>query len=306
MTDEVKQNIEQQSRTQATPATILTSLRLSGNDSEDPLFKSKNIYNARAAIRRRALSSLTPIQALMKFLNQAEYYLQYEKNEADQITRLFFSKESSQQILSVNHEVLLMNCTYKTNKYRLPLLVICGVTAINTTFYVAFCFLSSEYTEDYVWMLRQLRGLYENLHIPPPKVAVTDREQALISALWVVYPEVTLVLCLWHVQKSVLKNCKPYFATEEQWICFQQAFNGIIFAANQEDFDTAWNHLQNTYSESHPDAALYISDTWWHYRTKYVKFWTNQVTHFNNNTTSRVEGGHRTLKRSLQFSTGRS
>ena len=150
MTDEVKQNIEQQSRTQATPATILTSLRLSGNDSEDPLFKSKNIYNARAAIRRRTLSPLTSIQALMKFLNQTEYYLQYEKNEADQITRLFFFKESSQQILSVNHEVLLMNCIYKTNKYRLPLLVICGVTTINTTFYVTFCFLSSEYTENYV------------------------------------------------------------------------------------------------------------------------------------------------------------
>ena len=103
MTHEVKQNIAQQSRTQATPATILTSLRLNGDDPEDPLFKSKDIYNARAAIRRRALGPLTPIQALMKFLNQAEYHLQYEKDEADQITRLFFFKESSQQILTVNH-----------------------------------------------------------------------------------------------------------------------------------------------------------------------------------------------------------
>ena len=85
----------------------------------------------------------------MKFLNEAEYHLQYEKNEADQITRLFFSKISSQHILKINHEVLLMNCTYKTNKYRLSLLVICGVTTINTTFYVIFCFLSSEYIDDY-------------------------------------------------------------------------------------------------------------------------------------------------------------
>ena len=92
MTDEVKQNIEQQFKTQITSATIFINFRLSDNDSENSLFKSKNIYNAKAAIRRKALSSLTLIQALMKFLNQTKYYLQYEKNEADQITRLFFFK----------------------------------------------------------------------------------------------------------------------------------------------------------------------------------------------------------------------
>ena len=150
MTHEVKQNIAHQSRTQITSTTILISLRLNdNNDSKDSIFKSKNIYNERASIKRRVLSSLTLIQALMKFLNEAEYHLQYEKNETDQITRLFFANNSFQQILKVNHEVLLMNCIYKTNKYRPSLLVICDVTTINTTFYVIFCFLSSEYTDNY-------------------------------------------------------------------------------------------------------------------------------------------------------------
>ena len=242
----------------------------------------------------------------MKFLNEAEYHLQYEKNEADQITRLFFSKISSQHILKINHEVLLMNCTYKTNKYRLSLLVICGVTTINTTFYVIFCFLSSEYIDDYTWMLRQFQKLYQTFDISSSKVAVTNREQILISALWVIYSEMTLVFCLWHVQKSVLKNCKFHFVTEEQWIYFQQAFNEIIFAATQENFDNVWNRLQNTYMKSHLKTTLYIFDIWWHYRTKYVKFWINQMTHFNNNITSRVKRKHRTLKRSLRFFIDRS
>ena len=150
MTDEIKQNIEQQFKIQITFATIFISFRLSDNDSENFLFKSKNIYNARTAIRKRALSLLTSIQALLKFLDQTKYYLQYEKNEADQITRLFFFKNFFQQILSVNLEILLMNCIYKINKYRLSLLVICDVTTINTIFYVIFCFLSSEYIENYV------------------------------------------------------------------------------------------------------------------------------------------------------------
>lgn len=71
MTDEVKQSIARQSRTQAAPATILTNLRLDGN-SENPVFKRKDIYNVRAAIKKDALDFLSPIQALMKFLTDAD------------------------------------------------------------------------------------------------------------------------------------------------------------------------------------------------------------------------------------------
>ena len=75
--------------------------------------------------------------------------MRFEKNQFDQILSLFFCKASSQKILAVNYEVLIMDCTYKTNKYKHPLMVITGVIALNTTFYVAFCFMSSEFSEDY-------------------------------------------------------------------------------------------------------------------------------------------------------------
>ena len=306
MTDEAKQIIIDQSRNQATPATILSTLRMN-DDQEDPVFKNRDLYNFRASIKKKALGPFTPVQALMRMLrNNDEWYLRHKRDAADQITHLFFSKTSSQTMLKSNYEVLLMDCTYKTNKYRLPLLIVCGVTALNTTFYIAFCFLISEHTDDYAWMLRQLRGLYQTLDISPPNVIVTDREKALISALEVVNPGTTHVLCLWHIQKNVLKNCKPQFATEEEWICFQQMFNEIIYSSSLNDFENAWNKLQNTYRPSHIEAAGYVFSEWYDYRQKYVKYWTNQLTHFNNNTTSRVEIGHRTLKRSLRFSTGRS
>ena len=62
MTHEMKQNIAHQFRTQVTSTTILISLRLNdNNNSEDSIFKSKNIYNVRAFIKKRALNSLTSI-----------------------------------------------------------------------------------------------------------------------------------------------------------------------------------------------------------------------------------------------------
>lgn len=46
-----------------------------------------------------------------------------------------------------------MDCTYKSNKYRLPLLNVVETTCLNTTFYVAFGYLLQEQIEDFTWFL---------------------------------------------------------------------------------------------------------------------------------------------------------
>lgn len=48
-----------------------------------------------------------------------------------------------------NLEVLIMDCTYKSNKYRLPLLNVVGTTCLNSTFYAAFGFLLQDRKEDF-------------------------------------------------------------------------------------------------------------------------------------------------------------
>ena len=47
-------------------------------------------------------------------------------------------------------ELLLLDCTYKTNKYGMPLLDMIGVDAAQRSFCIAFAFLSGETEEDYV------------------------------------------------------------------------------------------------------------------------------------------------------------
>ncbi len=64
------------------------------------------------------------------------------------IRRLFFAKTTSQKMLKLNYEVLLIDCTYKTNVHKTPLCLITGVMPLNTTYYVAFVFLSAETVDD--------------------------------------------------------------------------------------------------------------------------------------------------------------
>jgi len=53
-------------------------------------------------------------------------------------------------MLKRNSEVLIMNCIYKINRYKMSLLIITEVTALNTSFFVGFCFMEAEKTANYV------------------------------------------------------------------------------------------------------------------------------------------------------------
>ena len=48
----------------------------------------------------------------------------------------------------------------------------------------------------------------------------------------------------------------------------------------------------------------YLSTTWLPYKRRWAQPWTNQIRHFAQLSTSRVEGAHATLKKYLQISTG--
>lgn len=67
----------------------------------------------------------------------------------NQVTHLFFMNEQCITMLGQFPEVLLLDCTYKTNWFKMPLLNVVGITSIGTTFYVGFAFLSEEKEEDY-------------------------------------------------------------------------------------------------------------------------------------------------------------
>lgn len=53
-------------------------------------------------------------------------------------------------MLQFNSEVLIIDCTYKTNKYRMSLLVISKQTIISITFYIAFAFMLDKNTKNYL------------------------------------------------------------------------------------------------------------------------------------------------------------
>ena len=141
----------------------------------------------------------------------------YEVDEEGLLTHLFFCRASFKKILKHNYEVLLIDATYKTNKYKISLVIVIDCTALNIIFYVGFAFIKGEKTSDYTWVLTQIKVLYGELRISWPNIILTDAEKTLIASIPVVFPGTAHLLCIWHVDKCVIVNCKKFFAINESW-----------------------------------------------------------------------------------------
>ncbi|RKF54481.1 hypothetical protein GcM3_208043, partial [Golovinomyces cichoracearum] len=73
--------------------------------------------------------------------------------------------------------VILVDNTYKTNKFDMPLLHIIGITSSGMTFSIGFCFLPGETKEDFIWAFKCFQGLGIN-----PDIIFIDGDQAQKNA----------------------------------------------------------------------------------------------------------------------------
>jgi hypothetical protein len=280
------------------PKEIQTVIRQSGS-----LATRQDIYNRIAEVRRDARQGQSPIHALANQLEQEGFWSRIQFASDGHVTTVLFAYLDSLLYLRAYPEVLLLDCTYKTNKYSMPLLDMIGVDATGRSFCIAFAFLSNESEEDYMWTLERLKTLYEQCGGVFPSVILTDRCLAVMNAASVLFPTSTS-LCIWHANKAVLARCQPAFQTAEKWKEFYGFWFSILNSAVEKTYEERLEEFEKKYASTNLEQVNYIKETWLlPYKEKLVAAWVNQRTHFGNTATSRVEGIHALLKSYLRRST---
>ncbi|XP_058185926.1 PKS-NRPS hybrid synthetase cheA-like [Rhododendron vialii] len=291
-------SIEKMTRSGVPPRQILSSLR-QGNPKLQAI--SRTIYNMKVKLKNDNLAGRTMIQALFEELCQGDFTFYVAHDQNGHLTHLFFAHPSSIALTRSYTTVFVMDCTYKTNRYKMQLLDIVGVSSFNNSFYSCFVFLAKEGEEDYVWALQMFRKILGPACYPT--VIVFDRELALMNAIKVVFPTTTNLLCVWHIEKNILANCKSHFKTQEDWTTFLDTWNEVISSPDGGAFDEAWKLFELLYNEKEY-VLSYIQRTWLPFKERFVKAWTEKCAHFGNRVSSRAEGAHGKLKKYLQVSTG--
>ena len=176
----------------------------------------RTIYNFVQKLGRSRREERSPIQNVMHVLQTKGYNFEYRlNNTTNELEELFFIHPTSFKMWQAFPYVVLMDATYKTNKYNLPFLEIVGVTSTNKTFSIAFAFMHNEQISNYRWTLTCLKLTINNSFCP--RVIVTDRDLALMKACEDVFPENNHLLCRWHIFNDITKCCRPRINLQKTW-----------------------------------------------------------------------------------------
>jgi hypothetical protein len=150
-----------------------------------------------------------------------------DDNPAAKIDRIFWTYHRNIDLWKANWVVVSIDNTYRVNRYNMPLCQINGITALYTTFPVAYCLVVSEREEVFSWVLGQLKDLATAEGIPDPLVIISDFDKAFKRAGRLVYRSSQQQICLWHVMKNVAFNVKKKWHGPLESSVLAEAGNGI-------------------------------------------------------------------------------
>jgi hypothetical protein len=206
-----------------------------GNNGET--VTSQAIYNAKQKERNQNLGELTSIQNLLRTLEETSWISDHSVNETNNVQAIFFAHPDSIKLSRLYNISIVMDCTYNTNKYKMSLLNVVGITSFNTTFYICFAFIPQENETWYNWALDRLKGLYHDIELP--KSISIDRDLALINSIRNKFPSSKFILCVWHINGNAAKNLKGKIESfGVSWQEFMQDWNGVIYSQEENEFIT--------------------------------------------------------------------
>ncbi|GAU21453.1 hypothetical protein TSUD_32840 [Trifolium subterraneum] len=150
---EEKECVQELTKNLVPPKNILTTLRGRNPESKTNM---KQVYNA----RERTVGQSKTIQDF------------------------FWAHQESVKLFNTFPTVLMMDSTYKTNKYKMPLFEIVGVTSTEDSFDVDFAFIANEKEDNFIWALETCKSLLKSKDTFP-KVIVIDMDKSLMNAIWI-------------------------------------------------------------------------------------------------------------------------
>ncbi|KAG9189955.1 hypothetical protein G6011_06823 [Alternaria panax] len=293
----------------ARPVQVLAAIQKKDHDT---LVSATDTRSERTAVRKEQSREKIPIETLLDDLSTSDWVFTVKKDDNDHVQNLFFAHRKQVEMLRANPDVLLVDCAYLTNKYKLPLLHILGCTNLQTFYSAGFCFLTNQTEADYHWAIASF--LLET-GVQEPRVFISDQEEALKTTARSLLPEVPQLLCVWYINQNVQTKAQQTWRDvdgvtrggKKRIAGFRARFierwTQLVYAKRPTEFELKWNELLNDYSHQQ-ELCRYLQDDLYLTSTEWAAAWTSHYRHYNTITSSPIEGMHEVLKGHLMTSRG--
>jgi len=292
------------------PRNILINLK---NKRPHCMTNIKQVYNERQQTWKANRGDKKSLQYLISKLEEHNYiYFSRTQSESTTIEDIFWAHPTSVKLFNNFSTVLVMDSTYKTNMYKMPMFEVVRVTSTDLTYLVGFGFVTHEKEEKFVWVLKMWHKLLMS-KMNMPKVIVTDKDMSLMKAVGNVFPESYAMNCYFHVQANVKQRCildckyplgkkdgkevKPRDVVKK----VMRAWKAMVESPTQELYANALVEFQDRCSDF-PLFLNYAMTTLKEVKEKIVRVWTYYVLHLGCRTTNRVESAHALVKKYLDNS----
>ena len=153
-----KQVIRDQEMFNLTPSNMLAYMKRQDSANKTAI---KQVYNVVGQIRKEKREGRTPMQNFIHELDKNNYM--YEVRTAEESTDLgdiVFCHPASYTMVNAYPEVMMIDCTYNTNEYELPLLEAVGATSTDKTFTIAYAFMRNEREDNYRFVTNNIIILF--------------------------------------------------------------------------------------------------------------------------------------------------
>jgi len=149
-------------------------------------------------------------------------------------------------------DVLLMDVTHRTNKFRVPFCGVAGVDGNGSTVLFAQALIRSENQRAFEFVLKNLKRSAPDVVV---RTILTDADAAEAAAIREIFPTASHFRCQWHLTRDVSS-----FATRlgEEKRAFLRGFAECQYSTSAEEFYRLWQAFQQRWSPKGPDVERYL------------------------------------------------
>ena len=225
-----------------------------------------------------------------RHLEFGDYY-NYTIDEEGVTDRVIFMSHDMIWNFQRNGQALAMDTTMKTNRFGLPMCLVCGVNEYGNTMILAVALTSHQNAAAFEWILDNIHRAVGDQAWKQVKSMMTDGDKAMKKAIETSLAHATPLRCIFHLKLNIQANCKQKLDDKiDQFI--QQWTNISSQSLRVEEFLAAKKQL----AEEFPSVDDYMQANIWSVETQFVFCHTNSITTFGMRSTQRVEGKNAKLK----------
>ncbi|KAK7261562.1 hypothetical protein RIF29_27876 [Crotalaria pallida] len=212
-----------------------------------------------------------------------KFFYAVDLNEEHRLRNVFWVDAKGSEDFAFFADVVSLDTTYFTSKYKIPLVLFIGVNHHIQPKLFGCALISDETIYTFAWLLQTW---FIAMGERAPQVILTDQIEAIKAAVAAVLPETRHCFCLWHVLEKIPKQLEFLASWHDS---FMEKFNKCIYKSwTEEQFEKRWWKLIDKFNLRDVEWVQSLYDD----RTSWVPTFMIDISFAGLSTSSRSESSN--------------